>query len=313
MSDLDEGWRLLVDVGAATRTTDPFLRWLDGAETPLAVVLACAERLAQADRGTRLAFGNVLALQAAARTPPGEPLDPRIDAVVGLLPAWRAQDERVYGRIPPARLTSVVVRLLEEQPLRVGPEVAQQLIDLLRRAPEATPAFIEYLRRRKELRRIQAGGDLAERFGAACASSPRIAALAGAVRGDAARTTSVEPLELVRVCEVRSAAEVAALGAPRAAQFVAALAAALGEKVASAEEAFARPLRPSEHPLLAALYEVAAGAKRYELWTFFGDTGVLFVAGTTRKAGVDWVQGSFEPSRPTARSLAQALETARWR
>ena len=81
----------------------------------------------------------------------------------------------------------------------------------------------------------------------------------------------------------------------------------MGEKApASLAAAFATPFREAEEGVAAALYEVRDPRPLYDLWTFGADTGVLFERGTRRKAGVGWIQGSFEATRPARDALALA-------
>lgn len=273
----------------------------------------------------RDSFGNMLALLVGRLTPGGERLDPRIDAVVGLLPRWRNQDEIVYGRIPPDRLARIVGRILSERPSREDSAVALDYIQLIQRAPEATPAFLDYLRARKQLRRIAAGGDLAGRFDEACAASPRIAELAAGARpkAKASRGGQVGAFVIVKRATVRSPGDVEALGKVGVAQFLVAAAAVSGrKKVASLAAAFERPLRDGEARLVAEVHAVrevspgggvADGDARYDLWTFFGDTGLLFAAGTTKAQGVEWIQGHFEAEKSTHAALVRGLEAATWR
>lgn len=319
MDDLERAWALVTGPGNQNVRSTELVRLLEASPDAVSIALACAERLASLDRALREAFGSVLAVAVAKRTEPGVPLDPRLDAVVGLLTRHGALDELVYGRTPPERLAPVLTRILAERPPHDEASVGHEILATLRRAPEATPAFFDYLRRQKMERRIAPGGDLAARFAQARAAVPRIDAHALAAMPTPRRSakkpsSSIGPFEIVKVAEVRTAAEVEALGADRAAGFLAAARAIAGrKKIASIEAAFARPLREGEASPAAVLHEVRDEEPRYELWTFFGDTGVLFARGTVKTVGVDWVQGEFEARRPAQEPLARALATARWR
>lgn len=314
MTALDEAWALLTSDSPVSQRSDAFRSWLQGAPDALEIALGCAERLASAAPDLRAAFGTMLALQVAARTPAEAPLDPRIDAVVGLVPRWRGQQDLVYRRIPTARLAAILARMFAERPRRDDDAAAHDMIAALHHVPDATPAFVAYLRARKQLRRVKPGGDLAASFERAIAAVPRIAALAALPQAKPERAPALGPFEIVKIAEVSSPAEVKALGAKHAAQFLAATALAAGKtKLASVQAAFARPLRDGESHLVAQLHEVRDGAARYDLWVLFADTGVLFTAGTTKRLGVAWIQGSFEASLPAHAPLAQALAAAPWR
>jgi hypothetical protein len=321
-SEVDEAWAAITEGPRALRAEALRTR-LACAADPMAVALACAERLAVADASLRQGFGGVLAVFVAARTPTAEPLDPRIDGALGLVSRAFRLDERIYGRIPPERLGPILVRVLSERPTKDDPAAGHDLIAAIRRAPEATGAFIEYLRVRKELRRLAPRGDLADAFAAARREVPRIDALAAAAlpRGETSRGKSHAapeipsgPFEIVTIATVRSPRDVEALGAERAAQFLAAARAVVGEKkVASLAAAFATPLRDGEGPLVAVLHEIRDARPRYDLWTFFADTGIVLELGATKTVGVDWIDGSFEASRPALAALAYQLEAAPWR
>lgn len=311
MSALDKAWAILTGAGPAHHRSEAFRNVLPAAPDGLALVLGCVERLAAAAPALRAEFGTMIALQAAARTPPDDPLDPRLDAVVGLVPRAFGHGERVYGRIPRARLAAILTRVFAERPKRDDDNLAHDMVAALQRAPEATPAFVAYLRARKQLRRVEPGGDLAASFEPLRAAAPELAAAPKAPR---ARAPKLGPFTIVEIAEVRAPAEVEALGPERAAQFLAAVAVVVGRKPASLKAAFARPLRDGEAGLVAQLHEVRDGeGLRYELWVVAADTGVLFTPGTTKRVAVDWIQGAFEAGRAAHAALAQALDAATWR
>ncbi len=309
-------WEQLIGPGPVR--IDALRAVLDAATDPVGALRRAAVRLAAEPAAVRAPVGSVLVLEYARRAAGTEPLDPRIDPLVGLL-SHRAprHQELVYPRIPRERLGPIITRALDD---RVDDDVnsifAHWAIAALRYAPEATPAFLRYLVRHRMRERIVTG-DCAKAFADACQADPRVAELgrdtvAAERPGRAAK--ALGPFVITATAQVATAADGRRLGAARVAQVIAAIRrVGRTRKVTTLAAALTVELRAGA-PIDARLYVVSdPSGPRYDLWTFLGDTGVLFQHGKAATIAVAWNQGTFESARASLAPLAHALASATWR